>query len=241
MKNKLRPPVILLNMAVNTFNQKEMGFLYSIYALPVSNAGAVPFCIPAIEKEENIETLLDIADGVLLIGGQDYDPAYYGQQPHPETDLSRQRPHFDIALGEAVLRRKLPVVGICGGCQLLNIVSGGELIQHLPNADECHRGGLFHQAQIVSDGFLTRALDKKKGNMITVNSFHHQALNRSKIGRDLTISALAFDGTVEAVESADPARMILGLQFHPERMEDSMSGIFKLLKDEAERYRKCFK
>ena len=82
MANDLnRPPVILLNMAVDVVNKWESEIIFSNYVSMVSDAGAVPVCMPSIEKEQNIETLLDIADGVLLIGGKDYHPSYYGRVP----------------------------------------------------------------------------------------------------------------------------------------------------------------
>ena len=228
-------PVILLNMAVGTYMGRECEQLISSYAQRVSDAGAVPMLIPSIEKRENIETLLDLADGVLLIGGKDYHPAYYGEIPHEKTSLERLRPHFDIAFGEAVMRRDLPVLGICAGCQLLNIVSGGKLIQHLPNADE-HTGGIFHEAQVIREGFFSRAAGKAPGEKIMVNSFHHQALDPAHTGKNLVVTAVAFDGSIEAVE-VPGKRMVLGVQFHPERMDDLAPGIFGLLKEEAQKHK----
>ena len=87
-------PVILLNMAVDVINNRENDVIISQYVQRVSDSGAVPMLIPSIEKEENIETLLDMADGVLLIGCLDYDPADYGEDVHPETVMNRIRPHF---------------------------------------------------------------------------------------------------------------------------------------------------
>jgi putative glutamine amidotransferase len=224
-------PLILLNMAVDTVNDWENEVICSNYVQKLSDAGAIPFCMPSIEKSTHIETLLDLADGVLLIGGKDYHPSYYGQEPHKETNLLRKRPHFDIALGEAVMRRNFPVLGICAGCQLLNIVNGGELIQHLPDAEKTHRGGLFHQMEIIREGFYSKALGLKLKDRITVNSFHHQAVDPSKLGRGLQITALAYDGTVEVIEGIDPGRMIIGVQYHPERMPEEMSGLFRMLKN----------
>ena len=136
MKNKNTPPVILLNMAVDVINGKENEVIISKYVERVSESGAVPMLIPSIEKEQNIETLLDLADGVVFIGGRDYDARDFGEEPHPMAGRNRLRPHFDIAFANAVLKRKMPVLGICAGCQLLNIVTGGKLIQHLDNAEE---------------------------------------------------------------------------------------------------------
>ena len=228
-------PVILLNMAVDVINNRENEVIISQYVQRVSDSGAVPMLIPSIEKEENIETLLDIADGVVLIGGRDYDPADFGELPHPETGRNRMRPHFDIAFGKAVLKRKMPVLGICAGCQLLNIVSGGKLIQHLDNAVE-HRNGVYHSAKILKDGFFAKALGKSVNDEIIVNSFHHQAVAPYCLGQGVKVTAEAFDGSIEAIE-IDGERMILGVQFHPERMDDIGPGFFSLLKAEAEKYR----
>lgn len=229
-----KDPVILLNMGVDIINNRENDVIISQYVQRVSDSGAVPMLIPSVEKTQIIETLLDMADGVLLIGGRDYDPADYGEKVHPETVMNRIRPHFDIAFGKAVLRRQMPVLGICAGCQLLNIVAGGKLIQHLDNAGE-HRNGVFHQAQIECDGFFSRALGKSAGDKLTVNSYHHQALSPAALGAGLKITARAFDGSIEAVE-LNGSRMVLGVQFHPERMDDIGPSIFSLLKDEAEKY-----
>ena len=228
-------PVILLNMAVDIINDRENEVIISQYVQRVSDSGAVPILIPSIEKKEIMETLLDLADGVLLIGGRDYDPADYGEIPHPETMMNRMRPHFDIAFGKAVLERNMPVLGICAGCQLLNIISGGKLIQHLENAEE-HRGGKFHKCRILQSGFFSKAIEKRSGDEIVVNSFHHQAVSPSALGRGFQVTAEAFDGSIEAIE-LEGNRMVLGVQFHPERMDDIGPSFFSLLTSEAKKYK----
>lgn len=228
-------PVILLNMAVEVINGRECDVLISRYAERVSAAGAVPMLTPSIECRDNLDPLLALADGVLLIGGKDYHPSYYGCRPAPETDLGRLRPHFDIAFGAAVMQCSMPVLGICGGCQLLAILGGGRLIQHLPNAGQ-HTGGATHAAVIAEDGYLARALALAPGEEFTVNSFHHQAVDPERPG-GFRITARAFDGSVEAVEQPG-GRMVLGVQFHPERMDDLGPRIFSLLRDEAARFRR---
>lgn len=237
MPSETEKPVILLNMAVGIYNGRECEILISQYAQRVCDAGAVPMLMPSIEDESLMNSLLGLADGVLLIGGKDYDPLYYGCEREPETDLSRMRPHFDIAFGRAVLAHEMPVLGICAGCQLLSILYGGKLIQHLPDA-ELHRGGVTHEARLLKDGCFSRALGLKPGVSFTVNSFHHQAVDPARPGNGLRITAEAFDGSVEAVEADDPARMILGVQFHPERMDDLGPVLFGFLRDEALAFRK---
>jgi putative glutamine amidotransferase len=223
-------------MAVEVCANRECDQIISAYAQYVSDSGAIPMLIPSIEKADNIEALLNMADGVVLIGGKDYNPKFYYEEPHPETNLERLRPEFDIMFGKAVLKKQLPVLGICAGCQLLNVVSGGKLIQHLPNAEEAHRDGKTHSAKIIKDGFFARAIGRKAGDEISVNSFHHQALNPDYIGEGFIISATAFDGSVEAIELLSE-RMVLGVQFHPERMNNFGLQFFTLLKQEAEKFK----
>lgn len=232
---KKRRPVILMNMAVDMVAGKECDTLNSQYSQWVAEAGGLPVLMPSIEEPELIESWLDLADGVLLVGGKDYLPEHYGCKPHPETFLGRMRPHFDIAFAQAVMRRNMPVLGICAGCQLINIVTGGKLIQHLDNANEAHRDGKFHPARICRSGFFANALQLASGDEITVNSFHHQAVDPDQLGENIAVSAIAFDGSIEAIELNTPERMVLGVQFHPERMDVLAPKIFGKLCSEAAR------
>lgn len=233
MKKTNHQPIILVNMAVehNAYG-KECEIVVSHYVQAVSDAGAIPMLLPSLGKNEHFETLLDFADGVLLIGGRDYPPAFYGEEPHPMTQRNRLRPECDLNLAhEVLLRRELPVLGICGGCQLINIATGGKLIQHLPNS-EFHVDGVCHASTIIKDGFFSRGCGLKAGDTLTVNSFHHQALHPDFLGEGLEITATAFDGSIEVVEMKGE-RMVMGIQFHPERMFNLIPGIFGVLRDEA--------
>lgn len=234
---KKRRPVILLNMAVDILSQRETDTLGSAYSQRVFESGGLPVLMPSIENTELIESWLDLADGVLLVGGKDYLPSEYGCEPHPETFLGRLRAHFDIAFGNALMRRNLPVLGICAGCQLLNIVTGGKLIQHLENADDFHRGGKRHDARICRSGFFADTLQLEVGDRLEVNSFHHQAVDPENLGSNMVVTAQAFDGTIEAIELDTPDRMVLGVQFHPERMDDLAGVFFGRLCAEADAFR----
>ena len=209
-----KSPTILFNMGVDVINNWENYVVVGNYIDRVVKAGGIPMLIPPVENDEVIETLLDMADGVVFVGGRDYDPADYGAEVDPRTVMNRLHPHFDIAFGKAVMKREMPVLGVCAGCQLLNIITGGKLIQHLANAPE-HQNGVTHTAEIIADGFFARALGKKPGDTITVNSYHHQAVK--ELGKGLEIMAYSEDGLIEAVYM--PARkFVLGVQWHPERI-----------------------
>ena len=225
------PPLILMNMAVAVVNDRENDVQISQYSQRVVEAGGVPMLMPSIEDGEVFAALLDAADGCVLIGGPDYDPRLYGEEAHPETSLSRLRPTCDIAFCRELLKRDLPVLGICAGCQLLNIAAGGKLVQHVEN----HRK-TTHSAKVTVEGFFARALGRHPGNEIVVNSFHHQVVDPGHLGAGLVVSAEAYDGTVEAIEIPGE-RLVLGVQFHPERMDDFGPLFFGQLVEAARLHR----
>lgn len=225
-------PLIAVNMSMTVLNSREIHYLIDSYAERIWAAGGDPYLLPSLLHEGYSREILSKVQGVLLSGGKDYPPSFYGQEPVPETDLTRLRPFFDLDFGKEVLKSSLPVLGICAGCQLLNILHGGKLLQHLPNADEAHKGGLMHSAKITQEGWMSRILSLKKDDEFMVNSFHHQAVTKEYLGKDLFISSLAFDGTVESIERPGE-RMVLGVQFHPERMDDIGPLYFSALVEEA--------
>lgn len=225
-------PLIAVNMSMTVLNSREIHYLIDSYAERIWAAGGDPYLLPSLLHEGYSREILSKVQGVLLSGGKDYPPSFYGQEPVPETDLTRLRPFFDIRFGKEALAGSLPILGICAGFQLLNILHGGKLLQHLPNADEAHKGGLMHSAKITQEGWMSRILSLKKDDEFMVNSFHHQAVTKEYPGKDLFISSLAFDGTVESIERAGE-RMVLGVQFHPERMDDIGPLYFSALVEEA--------
>lgn len=227
-------PRILLNMAYDVHNNRECHILIESYARRVLDAGALPVLMPTVEDDSMIREYLAMSHGVLFIGGKDYLPECYGQKPHPETSLARLRPMFDLRAGKLALETDLPILGICAGCQLLAILHHGMLIQHLFNAKEVHTGGKIHEAVVLNSGWFAKAIGKMIGEPFKVNSFHHQAADPDHPGEGLLISGRAFDGSVEAVERPG-SRMVLGVQFHPERMDDLGPKIFQLLVSEAEK------
>ncbi len=192
------------------------------YVSAVRQAGGTAIMLPPGEDASLIDEYLDICHGVILSGGGDIDPFFWGD--HPSSSLGEINPHrdaFELALARRVLERDLPVLGICRGCQLLNVAAGGTLIQHL-SGGFCHyqkapRDYPFHAIFIESDTLLNSIIGQRE---IRTNSFHHQAA--ADLGHGFIISARAADGTVEALESC-LNRYALGLQWHPETMNDLFS------------------
>jgi putative glutamine amidotransferase len=159
-------------------------------------------------------------DGLVLAGGADVDPARYGHPAGPHTTVLRpERDAAELAVLQAALSRDLPLLAICRGMQLLNVELGGDLLQHLPDVPGAgiHNpgAGLFAGRQVrTAPG---TQLDRLLGPTAAVDCHHHQALDR--IAPELTPSAWAEDGLVEAVE-ATGRRFCLGVQWHPEAGAD---------------------
>jgi putative glutamine amidotransferase len=204
------------------------------YVNAVDEAGGRPVILPPTTN--GVEEVLGAIDGVVLAGGADIDPAVYGSDRQPQTtDIRPERDRFEWSLAEEALARDVPILGICRGMQLLNVVRGGDLDQHLPrdDGDDTHKRapGVFarHEIEIASDSLLSSIL----GDRALVASHHHQAPNR--IGRGLRRVAWSPDGSTEAVEGPN-GRLVLGVLWHPEQSEDR--GLFETLIERAADYRK---
>jgi len=204
------------------------------YIRSVDQAGGRPLLVPPVG--EGIEETLDALDGLILSGGADIDPSAYSADPHPETTITHpDRDHAELALLDAALAREMPVLAICRGMQMLNVVHGGDLDQHLPErlGHEGHREtpGVFSEHEVrLEPGSRTATL---LGTRAAVKSSHHQGLDR--VGEGLDVVGWAEDGTIEAVEDPEH-RFVLGVLWHPEEGEDKR--LFEALVDEARAYRK---
>jgi putative glutamine amidotransferase len=205
------------------------------YVESVERAGGRAIVVPP--SEEAIDETLDILDGIIFSGGIDIDPSRYGAERHPSTDPTQaQRDAGELRLLEAALDRDLPTLAICRGFQLLNVLRGGDLVQHLPEhvGHEGHREtlGVFseHPVEVREGTRLESILGPRHG---AVRSSHHQGVGR--VGEGLVESAFAEDGSLEAIE--DPSkRFALGVLWHPE-MEDDDKRLFEALVVEAREYR----
>lgn len=194
------------------------------YAKAVEAAGGIPILIPQIEEAESLRRIYEMLDGILLPGGLDIHPKYYGQEPHPALDPTDLGLDFvETTIIPWALEDDMPVMGICRGEQVLNVVMGGTLIQdiytqysttidHRESFKRRIRDFLAHDIAIDPDSRLRTLVGEDR---IWVNTSHHQAVDRVAPG--LRATAWSPDGIVEGVEAPE-RRFLMAVQCHPEEM-----------------------
>lgn len=193
------------------------------YVRHLTDAGGIAVLLPPQPVGPGVaDRVLDGLDGLLVTGGKDVDPARYGQAAHPATDEPRgDRDDWEDALLAAAIERGTPFLGICRGLQVLNVLRGGTLHQHLPDVvgdDRYNAGGgrfSVNTAEVEPSTRLGALLDRQAE--IAVRSYHHQAVDA--VGEGLRVSARARDGIVQAVELSD-APFGVAVQWHPEEDAD---------------------
>jgi putative glutamine amidotransferase len=204
------------------------------YVRAVQRAGGRPvLLLPDPEDAENPAGVLDMIDALIVTGGAgDVDPALYGQEPHSETGpVQEERDAYELALVRAAIGRRMPVLGICRGMQVINVAYGGGIEQHLPDAvgHEGHRHtpGTFadHKVDLEAGSLAATAVGAER---TPVKSHHHQGVR--EIGDGLVVTGRSEDDTVEALE--DPScPFVLGVLWHPE--EDEKSQLINALVSEV--------
>ena len=208
------------------------------YTAAVERAGGLPFMLPYRVSEALASQYVDLVDGLLFTGGDDLNPALYDEDYHPKAEpVDPKRQQFELALMAEAERRRLPMLGVCLGEQLMNVYRGGSLIQFLPDV---HRENALehrsmgdptrrHLVKIVEGTVLAEIIGKRQ---ITVNTRHKQAVGR--LGLGLRVNAIATDGIIEGVE--DPTMpLFLGVQWHAENLTDAPEhlAVFRLLVEKA--------
>jgi putative glutamine amidotransferase len=218
--------------------ERDRAFVFMTYIESLKRAGAVPVLIPP--QPENAADVLNALDGILLAGGDDCDPAEYGEEKHPSCEtMDPRRQLNDLGLARLARQRGIPTLGICLGVQVMNVAAGGTLIQdihssietridHASEPSDRNRHDVHVDAKTTLGGIVgTRELN--------VNSSHHQAVGRVADG--LRVTAQAPDGVVEGLE--DPSHpFYVGVQWHPEDMqgEDSATAIFGAFVEAARKH-----
>jgi putative glutamine amidotransferase len=206
--------------------ERDRAFVYTTYVEALRRAGAVPVLIPP--QPENAAELVESLDGILLAGGEDCDPALYGDERHPQVVhlMDERRQSNDLALAKVARERGIPTLGICLGLQMMNVAAGGTLVQDIDSQVDTE----IQHASIPEDRARHDVMIKegtKLASMVpavelNVNSSHHQAIR--DVGEGLRVTAHAPDGVVEGVE--DPRHpFYLGVQWHPEDMKGEGSAV----------------
>jgi putative glutamine amidotransferase len=206
--------------------------LSNYYVRCIMQAGALPLLLPNVAPESAAAYLARI-DGLILSGGLDVDPLYFGQEPLPDLgEVDQVRDAFELELVKGAHHAGIPVFAICRGVQVMNVAFGGTLLQHIPAQV---KGALKHEQAAVRKDAVSHSLEIVEGTRLhaiagetrtRVNSFHHQAVDR--VAEDFVVSARTLDGVIEGLE--DPAHpFCIGVQWHPERRpKDPLTrGLFR--------------
>ncbi|HEX3539600.1 MAG TPA: gamma-glutamyl-gamma-aminobutyrate hydrolase family protein [Acidimicrobiales bacterium] len=208
-------PRIGITSAPTVHDQKRIERLNRSYVDAIAGAGGLPVILPTLPAGDAAEILAGV-HGLVLTGGGDVAPWRYGQKPAPEVyDIDTARDDWEAALIEAA-GHEVPILGVCRGAQLLNVVAGGTLIQHLEtdvnHRQREHQEEVVHPVEVAAGSRLAEILESRR---IGVNSVHHQAIDR--VGSGLRAVAWAPDGTIEAVEGSEGAPFV-AVQWHPEAL-----------------------
>ncbi|MGH7793844.1 MAG: gamma-glutamyl-gamma-aminobutyrate hydrolase family protein [Candidatus Binatia bacterium] len=195
-------------------------FLPQRYLTAIARAGAIAVVVSGPQVKSALRHMITRLNGLVLSGGHfDIHPRYYGERPIKELgEIKAARTEFELEMTAAALRRNLPVLGICGGAQAINVALGGSLYQdiatQLPGAGahECRAQphALDHPIRIETGTRLFKILGRQN---LRVNTTHHQAVKQ--LGRGLIVNAVAADGVIEGIESTEHS-FVLGVQWHPE-------------------------
>ncbi|MEV7605026.1 gamma-glutamyl-gamma-aminobutyrate hydrolase family protein [Paenarthrobacter sp. NPDC089322] len=198
-------------------------FTFIVGLLREGGAEVVLVTPDAVDGSGRLTSVVGSLDGVLLPGGGDVDPRLYGQEPEDTLyDVNPEQDQLDMGLARAAIDAGLPLLGICRGHQLLNVIYGGTLVQDMSSSNVVHNGldphnpaaseWAWHQV-VLAKGSRTAALyGAAEEATIKIASGHHQAV--ATVGEGLVVTAIADDGTVEALE--DPSRWVTSVQWHPE-------------------------
>ncbi|MBF96194.1 MAG: gamma-glutamyl-gamma-aminobutyrate hydrolase [Pelagibacterales bacterium] len=222
---------LTLDLETNkTYSKFPWYALRENYCSSISNFGGVP--IPIVYDNKSINSILDVIDGLVITGGAfDVDPKYYSEKKkYQNLNTKSSRTMFEINICKLALKKNIPVLGICGGQQLINIVYGGSLYQdikkdlatNLEHEQKNPRNEVSHSVNLNTKSILYEIIKEKT---IRVNSAHHQSIKTP--GKGLVINAIASDGVIEGIEDQSKS-FCIGVQWHPEFLiKKSDNKIFK--------------
>lgn len=226
-------PLIGLTCQYDYSNKGKSNKINYTYIDAIKRAGAIPIILPLVTELDLIDGYINLLQGLVLTGGEDASPILYGEEPLREVDkICFHRDKMEVELIRRAYEKRLPLLGICRGMQMINVALGGSLYQdiyrQIPDAlghiSGFAIGGGYHTIELVRDSILYEIFEKGRKQ---VNSQHHQSVK--ELGENLKINARSLDGIIEGIESIDD-RFILGLQFHPEAMLDEYDEFIDLFK-----------
>jgi putative glutamine amidotransferase len=234
-------PRIAVSGVVRTWDGADRTGVNAAYVRALLAAGGVPLVLTPLMGPSLATRALDGVDGLLLTGGEDIEPSWYGASPSPLlSPPSRERDLFELALFAVARQHKLPILGICRGIQLINVGLGGTLFQDLPSerpgaVDHRPEGPRDSRSHRVRLQPASRAANALGGTSITVNSSHHQAIKDLAPG--LIATGWTDDDLIEAAETPADTPWLLAIQWHPEEMHAEVRapdrGLFAALVREA--------
>ncbi|MGL5614721.1 MAG: gamma-glutamyl-gamma-aminobutyrate hydrolase family protein [Sarcina sp.] len=238
MKSKIIGISANIEIATDTvpFAGRKRVKLYTGYIDSVIKAGGIPIVIPVTTDKNILEEYINLIDGLIISGGYDVDPARYNEDPHSLLQTTfPERDEFEFTLAKLAMDKEIPLLGICRGHQILNVLNGGTLYQDISlkedsfikHAQSSHSTVVTHKINIEKDSMLYEIL----GDSTRVNSLHHLAIKDLAPG--FKIVATANDGIIEAIEK-EGNNFLMGVQWHPEVLSEnneSMSNLFKYFID----------
>ena len=209
--------------------------LRRVYCDQIVRAGGVPMVLPPVDDAEVLINMLEGIDGLVLTGGADYNPLWYGEQPEKELHtINSTRDLPELLLTRLAFNRQIPILGICRGVQTMAIALGGNLVQDLKtplkHSQDAPRSEATHSVTITEGSTLYGLYGQEN----FVNSFHHQAVK--DCGSHLHVVATAPDGVIEAVESTEQ-KALMGVQWHPEWMGDEGLKLFEWLTQRSREFK----
>lgn len=228
-------PLIGITTAEFEDHGKPYHRAYARNAWAIKDAGGLPVYIPTGLDEDTLRDLYERVDAVLLPGGPDVDPAYYGEERHPATKIiDDARDTLELTLARWMYEDDRPLFGICRGHQVINVAFGGTLVQDIPSEivtelphetpDTLPRSTIRHEVMLDPDSRIASILGRTH---VAVNSLHHQSVERPAPG--VAITGYSPDGIVEALEAPDK-RFVLSVQWHPEDLyggDEAMRRLFE--------------
>lgn len=227
--NKSKKPIIGILSNIETIEKEpflgqERACLNQTYINAIVKGGGIPVMLPVIHDKESIRAQISLVDGLVLSGGYDVHPLYYGEEPHPSLRfIYPERDLYEMEALSLACQQEKPILGICRGLQLINVAFGGTLYQDLSqnssepplkHSQEAKMHVAVHTVDITPDTILHSIFGK---DSVGTNSFHHQGIKQLASG--LIASAFARDGVIEGIEKENYPFMV-AVQWHPERMVD---------------------